>query len=40
VLSAVAGENGVAVAFDVDVVLGENSFEAMVRDERMPCLVL
>jgi hypothetical protein len=24
----------------VDVVLGENSFEAMVRDERMPCLVL
>jgi hypothetical protein len=32
VLSAVTGEDGAVVAFDVDVVLGESDFEAMVAD--------
>jgi hypothetical protein len=36
-LSAVTGEDGAVVAFDVDVVLGESNFEAMVAVERMPC---
>jgi hypothetical protein len=35
-LSAVTGEDGAVVAFDVDIVLGERKFEAMVADEKMP----